>query len=83
MPVSHLLLAVLVTVLWGWNFVAIKAGLDSLPPLLFTALRFVIAALPALRLPRPACSWKWLLLAGDGIGVVQYGCLCTAMDGHI
>lgn len=83
MPVSHLLLAVLVTVLWGWNFVAIKAGLDSLPPLLFTALRFVIAALPALWLPRPAGSWKWLLLAGGGIGVVQFGCLFTAMDGHI
>ena len=83
MPVSHLLLAVLVTVLWGWNFVAIKIGLASLPPLLFTALRFVIAALPALWMPRPAGSWRWLLIAGGGIGVVQFGCLFTAMDGHI
>lgn len=83
MPVPHLLLAVLVTVLWGWNFVAIKIGLASLPPLLFTALRFVIAALPALWMPRPAGPWRWLLIAGGGIGVVQFGCLFTAMDGHI
>lgn len=83
MPVPHLLLAVLVTVLWGWNFVAIKAGLGSLPPLLFTALRFVFAALPALWLPRPAGPWRWLVAAGLGIGVVQFGCLFTAMDGYI
>ena len=60
-----------------------RSMLDSLPPLLFTALRFVIAALPALWMPRPAGSWRWLLIAGGGIGVVQFGCLFTAMDGHI
>ncbi|MBZ0141977.1 MAG: DMT family transporter, partial [Rhodocyclaceae bacterium] len=43
-PVLALLL---VSVLWGTTFVAIKAGLDDASPLLFVGLRFGIAALVA------------------------------------
>ncbi|MFE2446140.1 EamA family transporter, partial [Streptomyces sp. NPDC059426] len=56
----HIALAVLVTALWGVNFVVIEVGLDHFPPLLFCALRFLVAALPAvflvgpLRFPRDA-----------------------------
>lgn len=46
MSVAHTLLAFLVVVIWGFNFVVIKVGLASLPPLLFSALRFLFAALP-------------------------------------
>ncbi|WP_324757553.1 DMT family transporter [Haloarcula sp. GH36] len=38
-------LAVAASVLFGGTFVAVKAGLDYFPPLLFVALRFDIAAL--------------------------------------
>ncbi|NJP82034.1 EamA family transporter, partial [Streptomyces sp. AA8] len=43
----HLALAVLVAAVWGVNFVVIDVGLDHFPPLLFSALRFLAAAVPA------------------------------------
>ena len=56
MPLPHILLALLVTLIWGVNFVIIKVGLHDFPPLLFCALRFALAALPLvfLRGPLPA-----------------------------
>ena len=43
----------------GSNFVVIKLALGDLPPLLFAALRFTLAALPAVFfLPRPAVPWR-------------------------
>ena len=51
----HLLLAAAVMAVWGTNFVVIKAALAHLPPLLFAALRFGLAFLPAaLFIRRPA-----------------------------
>ncbi|MBX9713795.1 MAG: EamA family transporter, partial [Pseudomonadaceae bacterium] len=47
MPLRHLLLALAVVAVWGTNFVVIKLALGHLPPLLFAALRFTLAALPA------------------------------------
>src|SRR5882762_26240 len=40
------LLALAVVAVWGTNFVVIRLALGSLPPLLFAALRFTLAALP-------------------------------------
>jgi O-acetylserine/cysteine efflux transporter len=58
-----ILAALLVVLIWGFNFVVIKLGLQGLPPVLFTALRFVFAALPMVFfIKRPAVPWK--LLAG-------------------
>src|ERR1700712_1896998 len=37
--------AVLVPLLWGYQFVAIKVGVNEFPPLFFLALRFVCIAL--------------------------------------
>lgn len=54
MQPKHVLLAVTVAALWGFNFVVIKFALVDLPPVFLTAIRFVIAALPILVLPRPA-----------------------------
>ena len=49
----HLALALLVIVVWGVNFAVIKLGLVGVPPLLLAALRFVLAAFPALLFLRP------------------------------
>ncbi|HYD96342.1 MAG TPA: EamA family transporter [Noviherbaspirillum sp.] len=63
MKPADILLALVVVLVWGFNFVVIKLGLQGLPPILFTALRFVFAALPmAFFLRRPAVPWR--LLAG-------------------
>ena len=42
---KHLILAVLVTAVWGLNFPVTQLGLASIDPLLLTALRFTLAAL--------------------------------------
>src|SRR5579864_6922661 len=54
-------LAVLVAVIWGLAFVASRIALDELPPALMTGLRFSIAAIPCLFVPRPRISWGILV----------------------
>jgi O-acetylserine/cysteine efflux transporter len=60
----HVALAVLVAVIWGLAFVATKIGLGSFSPPELVALRFLIAALPALVLPRPSISWSTMIPIG-------------------
>lgn len=61
-----ILAALLVVIIWGANFVVIKLGLQELPPILFTALRFIFSAFPLIFfVKRPAIPWK--LLAGYGM----------------
>jgi O-acetylserine/cysteine efflux transporter len=84
LPWRHFLLAIAVVAVWGSNFVVIKVALGHLPPLLFAALRFTLALLPAvLFLPRPAVPWRNLAAYGVLIGVGQFGLLYVAMQGHI
>lgn len=84
LPLRHLLLALAVVAVWGTNFVVIKLALGHLPPLLFAALRFTLAALPAVfLLPRPAVGWGNLAAYGLLIGVGQFGVMFVAMNGHI
>ena len=54
-------LAVLVAVIWGLAFVASRIALDEFSPELMTTLRFAIAALPCLLVPRPKISWPVLI----------------------
>ncbi|MDA0269141.1 MAG: EamA family transporter [Cyanobacteria bacterium] len=80
----HTLMAVLVAVLWGFNFVVIKVGLGSFPPLLFAALRFVVIAFPAVfLLPRRDMPWRWIVAVGMAMGVMQFGCLYIGMDSGV
>jgi O-acetylserine/cysteine efflux transporter len=75
------LLAVLVAVVWGLNFIAISLTLEQFPPLLSVALRFAVVAVPTLLLvPRPAVPWRWLVGYGVGFGVLQFVFLYLAMD---
>ncbi len=45
MPLQHGLLALLVSLLWGFNFVVTKAGLGEFPPIYFAMLRFALVAI--------------------------------------
>ena len=78
------LLALAVVAVWGTNFVVIRLGLDALPPLLFAALRFTLAAFPLVFfIRRPAVAWRNLAAYGVLIGVGQFGLLFIAIDGWI
>lgn len=73
-------LAVAVMAVWGVNFVAIETGLDHFPPLLFNALRFTLAAFPALFFAgRPQVPWRWILATGLILGVVKFTMLFAGM----
>lgn len=68
MPLKDLLIALVVIIAWGVNFVVIKVGLDGLPPMLLGALRFALVAFPAILLvKRPKLPWRWLIAYGATI----------------
>lgn len=80
MPLKDSLLAVLVAVIWGLNFVAIELGLDDVPPLLFLAIRFLVVAAPALWLvARPQVPWQLVVQVGLFMSLGQFGLLYTAL----
>ncbi|MFE6933460.1 EamA family transporter [Streptomyces sp. NPDC057699] len=74
-------LAVLVAVLWGLNFLAVRVGLDHFPPFFLAALRYLVLAVPViLFVPRPGVPLRWLLGYGLGFGVAQFGLLFLAIE---
>lgn len=77
----HVALAVLVAAIWGLNFVVIEVGLEDFPPLLLSALRYVLAALPLLIFGgRATVPWRWVIAVGVAIGVVKFSLLFVGMD---
>ena len=80
MAPKDLLLALIVIVVWGLNFVVIKVGLDGLPPMLLGGLRFALVALPAVFLiRRPQLPLRWLIAYGATISLGQFAFLFEAM----
>ena len=45
MSLPHIAMALMISAIWGFSFVASKVGLDHFPPLFFTALRFSLVAI--------------------------------------
>ncbi len=64
MTPRDMLLAALVSLIWGSAFVFIQFGLQDFSAPQLTVLRFAIAALPALFLPRPRIGWSLLIATG-------------------
>ena len=77
-------LALLVVFFWGSNFVVVRWGLGTLPPLLMAAIRFALVLFPAVFfLKKPDVSWNSLALYGLSVGTGQFGLLYIAMNGFI
>lgn len=74
------LLALLVALLWGVNFVVIEWGMVGIPPLLFVALRFTVVVVPAVLLvPRPDLPWTAVARVGLLMSLGQFGLLYAAI----
>jgi O-acetylserine/cysteine efflux transporter len=75
-----LALALLVIVVWGLNFAVIKVGVTDIPPMLLGALRYLLAAFPALLFVRPPkVPLRLYLLYGMTMAVGQFALLFTAI----
>lgn len=73
MKLFDCLLAILITAVWGFNFVFIKLGLNDCPPILLCTLRFTLSGFPAVFfLPRPNIKWSILALYGLFMFGIQF-----------
>lgn len=80
MKPAHLLLTLLTTAVWGFNFVAIKAGLEEIPPILLCAIRFFLTSIPFLLfIKRPTSSFKLVVLYGLVMFALQFCLLFIGM----
>ncbi len=68
MRVRDMMLAVLTSVIWGFAYVTYRFGLESFSAAQLSALRFLVACLPIVVVPRPKEPWPVLL----SIGVVMF-----------
>ncbi len=75
----HLAMALLVALIWGFNFVVIHTGLAHFPPLFLVSLRFFITALPAVFVKRPAVAWPWMIAIGLLLFAGQFSLLFSGM----
>lgn len=81
MSLRHSLLAILVMIVWGANFVVIDKGLDDVPPLVFLAMRFTLVALPLVCfVSRPQAGWRVVAAVGTFMGLGQFGLLYIALE---
>ncbi|MBS0520760.1 MAG: EamA family transporter [Proteobacteria bacterium] len=76
----HLGAALLIAAMWGFNFTVIRFGLDAFTPFTFAGWRFLLGAVPALFLPRPAISWRALAGIGFFLFTGQFVFLFFAMQ---
>lgn len=80
LSLRHSLLATLVAVIWGFNFVVIEWGMHDVPPLLFASLRFSAVVVPAVFfVPRPTVPWRTVVAVGTFMSLGQFGLLYTSM----
>lgn len=81
MPLPHLLLALLVVLIWGVNFLFVSIGLEEISPLLLCALRFLLSSVPAIFFVKlPNSSFKIIALYGFIMFALQFSFLFIGMN---
>lgn len=74
------LLGLVIICLWGFNFVVIAWGVESIPPLLMGALRFLcVASLGSLFVKKPSIPWLWMAAYALTLCFGQFAFLFSAM----
>jgi len=80
MSFSHILLLLFLMLIWGFNFVVIKVGVDGMQPIFFSFVRFFLASIPAIFfVKRPRVPWKVLIRYGLVMFAAQYALLFLGM----
>lgn len=80
MKIQHVIIAVFVAAIWGFNFAVVKAGLTELPPFMYGAGRFVIALIPIVfYLKKPDVPWRIIGGIGLTLGFLKFGLMFTGM----
>lgn len=80
LPLRHLALVVMVMGFWGTNFIAVRFGLNVIPPALLSSLRFLLVSLPLIFfLPRPQVPLRLLTLYAFLAFTLQFTLLFAAM----
>ncbi|MBJ9977527.1 EamA family transporter [Pseudomonas sp. S75] len=70
----HVVLALLVTAIWGINFSVIKLGLATVDPFILAGIRFSLCALPAIVfVGKPNVPWRYLIGYGLVFGIGLWG----------
>ena len=81
MHLSHLALAFLVIVIWGFNFVVIRVGLNGIPPLFLAFLRFFLVSFPAIFfLKRPKVPFRKIVVFGLVMFALQFSLFFVGMS---
>lgn len=81
MPFSHILLAILVALIWGVNFLFVKIGLKEIPPLLLCAIRFILASIPAIFfIKRPQAPFKKIAAYGLVMFALQFSLIFVGLS---
>jgi O-acetylserine/cysteine efflux transporter len=76
----HIALAIMIVAIWGFNFVVIKVGLKEIPPILLCALRFFLAAFPAIFfVKRPDAPLRMVVAFGLVMFSLQFALLFSGM----
>ena len=89
MTPSHLLLAIVITLLWGFNFVVTKQGVDLMPPVLFAGLRFLVVAILLLPWLKPVKGQMgrmfWIAMTAGALhfGLILLGFSQTSNVGSV
>lgn len=80
MPIYHILLAILVALIWGFNFIFVKLSLVEFSPLFLCALRFFLAFFPAIFFIKlPNAPLKLTILYGLLMFGVQFAFIFMGM----
>lgn len=81
MPARDLILVLIICLAWAGNFLTSAYALREIPPVLFTALRFVLLAVPLLYwMKRPAAGqWPRLIAVALCVGVLHFALSFSAL----
>ena len=69
----HIFYAILISGIWGTNFLITKVGLQELPPIFFTCLRYSAIVCPLIFfIKRDGLPWGLILKVGTSLGTLTF-----------